>query len=392
MTKYDFDTVIDRYGTYSDQWDYVRDRFGVDNLLPFTISDMDFATAPGVRDVLVKASQKGIFGYTHWDNPAFKGAIAGWYDRRFHVTVDQDSIVYSPSVIFTLAKLLEQFSKPGDKVVTFSPCYDAFIKTITANDRLLLEVDINNGVDWDGLDAYFAREHPAVFVLCNPHNPLGIVWSGEEMQRMVELCNAYHVAFIADEIHMGVVRRGTVVHSLAGYFDQLTGQKAVISSAGKAFNITALGGSFALLTNARDREEFVYGLEYRSALSSIPYLGMLGLIEAFDHQEDWLNQLCDYIDGNFAYLQKFLKDELGLDYQIPAGTYLAWIDITPLGITMPALQDEMIHHQKVAIMDGRMYGNGGAHYLRFNLGAPRSKVAEGLKRLAAAVKVVQAKA
>lgn len=389
MTKYDFDTVIDRYGTYSDQWDYVQTRFGVANLLPFTISDMDFATAPGVRDVLVKASKKGIFGYTHWDNPAFKGAIAGWFDRRYHVDIDQDAIVYSPSVIFTLAKLLEQFSQPGDKVVTFSPCYDAFIKTVTSNHRLLLEFDINHGVDWDKLDAYFAREHPAVFLLCNPHNPLGIAWSGEDMQRIVELCNAYHVAIISDEIHMGVVRRGTVVHSLAAYFDQLTVQKAVISSAGKAFNVTALGCSYALIPDARDREEFVYGLEYRSALSSVPYPGMLATIECYSHQEDWLNQLCDYIDGNYAYLKKYLEEEVGLDYQIPAATYLAWIDISPLGITMPQLQDEMVHGQKVAIMDGRVYGNGGANHLRFNLGAPRSKVEEGLRRLATAVKAVR---
>ncbi|WP_155286883.1 MalY/PatB family protein [Lacticaseibacillus zhaodongensis] len=391
MEKVDFDTTVDRYGTYSTQWDYVKDRFGEANLLPFTISDMDFKAPQGVTDVLIRAAKKGVFGYTRWNNSEFKGAIVNWFKRRYQVNVDADAIVYSPSVIFSLAKLLEQYSQPGQKVLTFSPCYDAFINTVSANNRLLLQFDVDDGVDWAALHRTFAQEHPAVFLLCNPHNPLGIAWTDQDMQKLVALCNAYHVAIISDEIHMDVVRKGTKVHSLAAYFDQLTVQKAVITSASKAFNIPALGVSYALIPDVLDREQFLYSLKKKNALSSVPYLGMLATIECYDHQEDWLNQLSAYIDGNYAYMQKFLEDELNLKYQIPAATYLGWIDISPLGIDMRDLQHEMVTKQKVAIMDGSVYGNGGHNYLRFNLGAPRSKIEDGLNRLAKAVHALQNK-
>lgn len=385
MKQVDFDTMVNRYGTYSTQWDYVKDRFGEAGLLPFTISDMDFKAPQGVTDVLTQAAKRGLFGYTRWNNPEFKGAITRWFIHRYQINVDPSSIVYSPSVIFSLAKLVEQWSHPGDTVLTFSPCYDAFSNTVISNGRRLTQININRGVDWTDLEVTIMREHPSIFLLCNPHNPLGIAWSDEEMQRIVDLCNAYHIAIISDEIHMDVARGGTVVNSLAKYFSELNVPIAVITSASKSFNIPALGCSYALIPTALDREEFLYALKQKNALSSVPYLGMLATIECYNHQESWLRQLNAYIDGNFYYMKKFLHDEVELNYQIPAATYLGWIDIAPLGIPMADLQRKMVTQQKVAIMDGRVYGDGGTNYLRFNLGAPRSKIEDGLQRFANAI-------
>ncbi|AST84391.1 maltose regulon modulator maly [Latilactobacillus sakei subsp. sakei DSM 20017 = JCM 1157] len=389
MTKFDFDTVINRYGTYSTQWDYVKDRFGEANLLPFTISDMDFKAPKGVSDVIIDAANRGVFGYTRWNNNEFKSAIVDWFLNRYQVRVDAEAIVYSPSVIFSLAKLIELFSKPHEKIVTFSPCYDAFINTVTANDRQLIQMDITNGLVIEKLEHVFKIEHPKILLLCNPQNPLGIVWSSELLQTIVRLCNAYNVAVISDEIHMDVVRKGVVVHTIAEYFSELTTQCAVITSASKSFNIPALGCSYALIPDELMRLKFLYELKQKNAVSSVPYLGMLATIECYNHQEDWLNQLNDYVDDNFKYLQTFLKEQLNLDYQIPDATYLAWIDIRPLGIPMTVLQEELIKCQKVAIMDGRLYGNGGSDHLRYNLGASRSKVEEGLNRLLKAVEAIQ---
>lgn len=389
MTTYDFDTVVDRYGTYSTQWDYVQDRFGEAGLLPFTISDMDFKAPQGVSDVLTTAAKRGIFGYTRWNNPDFKSAITNWFASRYKVAVNPDAIVYSPSVIFSLAKLVEQWSRPGAAVFTFSPCYDAFINTVTSNERLLIQENIDHGVDWKHVEQVFATEHPSIFLLCNPHNPLGIAWSDADMRRVVALCNAYHVAIISDEIHMDVVRAGTKVNSLAAYFSELSVPVAVITSASKAFNIPALGVSYALIPNVLDREEFLKTLKQKNALSSVPYLGMLATIECYQHQGEWLNQLSAYIDANFAFMKQYLHNELNLEYQIPDATYLAWIDITPLGIPMHQLQQTMVTKEKVAIMDGRIYGNGGLNYLRYNLGAPRTKIEDGLERLTRAVHSLQ---
>lgn len=385
MSKIDFDTVVNRYGTYSTQWDYVKDRFGEAGLLPFTISDMDFKAPQGVSDVIIKAAQRGVYGYTRWNNPEFKGAITNWFSHRYNVTIDPETIVYSPSVIFSLAKLVCQFSRVNAKVVTFSPCYDAFINTISANERQLVQMNITNGLDFDELEQVFKVEHPEVFLLCNPQNPLGIAWTSAQIKQIVELCNAYHVAIISDEIHMDVVRHGVEVTSLASYFSKITTQCAVITSASKSFNIPALGCSYALIPNELDRLTFLHALKQENALSSAPYLGILATIECYDHQEDWLNQLNDYVDANFSYMQQLLKTELNYDYQVPDATYLGWIDIATFNLSMDNLQNELVKNEKVAIMDGRVYGNGGTNHLRFNLGAPRSKVQDGLDRLVTAV-------
>lgn len=381
----DFDKVVNRYGTYSTQWDYVKDRFGESNLLPFTISDMDFKAPQGVTDVLIEAAQKGIFGYTRWNNPEFKGAITSWYSRRYDTKIDADSIVYSPSVIFSLAKLVEQFSNPNDKVVTFSPCYDAFINNISSNNRELVQMNINNGMDLDQLEDIFKNEHPKIFLLCNPQNPLGIAWTQSQLQGMVNLCNDYHVALISDEIHLDMLRMGISAHSVADFFKELTVDCAVLSSASKSFNIPGLGCSYALIPDEKNRLEFLYALKQKNALSSVPYLGMLATIECYNHQESWLDDLRRYIDKNFDYMSGVLVDKLNIDYKIPDATYLGWIDISSLGIDMKNLQQELVKNEKVAIMDGRVYGNGGYNHLRMNLGAPLSKVSDGMDRLVKAV-------
>lgn len=381
----EFDNVVNRYGTYSTQWDYVKDRFGEENLLPFTISDMDFKAPQGVSDVLIKATNRGIFGYTRWNNPEFKGAITNWYLRRYKARIDPSSIVYSPSVIFSLAKLIEQFSDAKDKVVTLSPCYDAFINTVIANDRQLIQLNICNGLDYSELEQIFKMEHPKIFLLCNPHNPLGIAWSKAQLEKFVELCNAYHVALISDEIHLDMLRVGVKANSIANFFKELTVPIAVLSSASKSFNIPALGCSYALIPDEKDRLDFLFILKQKNALSSVPYLGMLATIECYNNQEKWLDDLRLYIDNNFNYMNKILHDDLELDYKIPDATYLGWIDITPLNINMTQLQNELVRNEKVAIMDGRVYGNGGSNHLRMNLGAPQSKIKDGLSRLVKAV-------
>jgi cystathionine beta-lyase len=389
MTRVDFDTVVDRYGTYSTQWDYVKDRFGESDLLPFTISDMDFKAPDSVGEVLRKVADRGVYGYTRWNHADFKGAIQQWYQQRYRARISQDWVVYSPSVIFSLAKLVTQFSHPGATILTLSPCYDAFIATIEANDRHLAQLNVTDGFSLDQLEEEFKRVQPEVFVLCNPHNPLGIAWTSEQLSGMAHLCNAYHIAIISDEIHLDVMRAGVEAHSLADYFSLLNVPCAVLSSASKAFNIPALGCSYGLIPDERQRSEFLFALKQQNALSSVPYLGMLATMACYQSEADWLDQLNTYLDGNFAYLKQFLADRLDLNYVIPQATYLAWIDIKPLGISMADLQHELVTHQKVAIMDGQIYGVGGMNHLRFNLGAPRSKVESGLERLARAVEALR---
>ncbi|MBP2058217.1 cystathionine beta-lyase [Lactobacillus colini] len=385
IKKYNFDKVVNRYGTYSTQWDFVKDRFGKENLLPFTISDMDFKVPEGVTETIINAAKRGLFGYTRWNNPDLKSSISNWYQYSYDCDIDVDWIVYSPSVIFSLAKLIEQFSKPGDKIATLSPCYDAFIKTIEANDRKLIEFKITEKINFDKLESFFSQEYPSIFVLCNPENPMGIAWSKDDLMEFVRLCNAYNVNIISDEIHLDIVRKGVKKNSLAELFSKLTVHSAVITSATKAFNTPSLIFSYALIPDELDRLTFLHTLRAKNALSSTSYLGMLVLIDCYNNERDWLNQLNEYIDDNFKLTKNLLKERLNIDYKIPDATYLSWIDISPLKIPMNVLQDNMINKQNVAIMDGQIYGNGGTNYLRFNEGAPQSKIKDGLERFIKAV-------
>lgn len=386
MDNVDFDSIVNRYGTYSTQWDYVKDRFGDSNLLPFTISDMDFRSPKNVSERIVEIAKKGLFGYTRWNNDDFKGSIYKWYQKRYQAKINTDWIVYSPTVIFSLAKLLDQLSDLGDTVLTLSPCYDAFINTITANNRKFVQFDINAGLKIEDLEKEFEKVRPKIFLLCNPHNPLGTAWNNEEMMEFVRLCNAYHVSIISDEIHADILRKESKFYSLTRYFEELTVPVAVLSSASKTFNIPTLGCSFAIIPDELLRLQFLYSLKQKNALSSVPYLGMIATIECYDHSEYWLEQLNQYLDKNFEYVKRFLNEELGLKYEIPQATYLAWIDTSPLNISMAELQENLVKKQKVAIMDGKVYGNGGAQHLRLNLGAPRSKIIDGLNRLKFAIK------
>lgn len=378
--KYDFDEVVNRYGTYSTQWDYVQDRFGKADLLPFTISDMDFKVPNGVSETIVDVARKGLFGYTRWNNPELKNAIVRWFHRRYNCDIDGNWVVYSPSVIFSLAKLVEIYSRPGDLVVTFSPCYDAFIKTISSNDRELIQVKFES-FWFDKLENVFSKSHPSIFLLCNPENPLGKAWSMKELEKIVSLCNKYNVNIISDEIHMDIRRKGITGVSLASLFNKIATRSAVITSATKSFNTPSLIFSYALIPEKNDREEFLHILKEKNALSSTSYLGMLALIDCYNNEEQWLDELNEYIDGNFKIMKKMLKDGANLDFDIPEATYLGWIDISPLNISMSELQKELIDNQNVAIMDGKVYGKGGENHLRFNLGAPRSKIVDGLNRL-----------
>ncbi|WP_308017321.1 MalY/PatB family protein, partial [Streptomyces griseus] len=241
---YDFDTVVDRRGTWCVQWDGVADRFGVDGLLPFTISDMDFATAPEVLAALRDRLEHGVFGYTTWQQDDFRSAIAHWYATRYGTTIDTGQLVYGPSVLNQLSQLLRMWSGEGDGVVVHTPTYDGFRKAITGLGRELRGVPVG---DEEALERELARADAKVLVLCSPHNPTGRVWTADELARTAALAERHGVAVISDEIHADFVHeeyagRGHVPWTrVAG-----AGRWARISSGSKAFNFPALTGSYGL--------------------------------------------------------------------------------------------------------------------------------------------------
>ncbi|HGV0042504.1 TPA: MalY/PatB family protein [Enterobacter ludwigii] len=385
---FDFSTVVDRHGTWCTQWDYVADRFGAADLLPFTISDMDFATAPCITEALHQRIHHGVFGYSRWKNEEFLAAVAHWFRQRFSSHIDTESLVYGPSVIYMVSELIRLWSTPGDGVVVHTPAYDAFYKAIEGNARQVVGVAMEkHATGWQGnraaLEAALAKPENKILLLCSPQNPTGKVWTREELSHMAELCARYDVAVISDEIHMDMVwggRRHTPWNEVA------RGKWALLSSGSKSFNIPALTGAWGLIGDEESRNGYLCALKGRDGLSSPSVLALTAHIAAYQQGEPWLDALRAYLEENLAYIAHELHRAFPtLNWQPPEATYLAWIDLRPLNLDDKMLQKVLIEQQKVAIMPGYTYGQEGNGFVRLNAGCPRSKLEQGVQRLIAGI-------
>lgn len=381
----DFDKQINRKGTYCTQWDYVEDRFGEADLLPFTISDTDFEVPDEVINTLKNRINHGVFGYTRWNHSDFKNSILKWYSERFMTKLDSDSIVYSPSVIYSISKLLSIVSDENDGVIIQTPAYDAFYKTIKENNRKAIENSLiyrdgKYSIDFNHLDNLM-KTHK-VLLLCSPHNPTGRVWTADELKNIVHLAQKNDVFIISDEIHMDILRKGQTHLPICKLYNS---NLAVVTSGSKTFNFPALVFSYAIIPDNRVREEFLRQLKNRDGLSSPSVLGMLATMTAYNHCGYWVDELNDYIDSNIELVEKHLNKycpKFVLSHS--ESTYLLWIDIAPSNIDMTTLQKKLVHKYKVAIMDGKIYGGNGEQFLRLNIGCSRQKLQDGLERLSQA--------
>ena len=385
---FDFSTAIDRHGTWCTQWDYVADRFGVADLLPFTISDMDFATAPCILDAVQQRLAHGVLGYSRWKNEDFLGAVCHWYGTRFATEIAPETIVYGPSVIYMASELIRQWSAPGDAVAIHTPAYDAFYKAIEGNQRRVLSVPLEKTAtgwvsDLAALEAVLSLPETKILLLCSPHNPTGKVWTREELEAMAMLCERHGVRVISDEIHMDMVW-GEKTHT--PWCQVGRGEWALLTSGSKSFNIPALTGAYGIISDARRRDDYLAALKGRDGLSSPAVLSLCAHIAAYREGAPWLEALRTYLQDNMAAIASQLNQAFPqLNWQPPEASYLAWIDLRPLNLDDRALQDVLIHQQKVAIMPGYTYGPEGNGFVRLNAGCPRAKLDEGLGRLIAGV-------
>ncbi|MFJ4964741.1 MalY/PatB family protein [Streptomyces sp. NPDC088729] len=381
--RYDFDTVVDRRGTWCVQWDGVADRFGVDGLLPFTISDMDFRTAPEVLDALRARVEHGVFGYTTWQQDDFRSAIAHWYATRYGTEIDTGRLVYGPSVLSQLSQLLRMWTREGDGVVVHTPVYDGFRKAVTGLGRELRGVPVG---DEEALERELARPDAKVLVLCSPHNPTGRVWTADELARTAGLARLHGVAVISDEIHADFVHEGSTHVPWTRVADD--GRWALITSASKSFNFPALNGSYGILGDADDRTEYLRRMETAEGLASPAVLSLTAHIAAYREGGPWLDAVRSYTAGNLAFAAERLRAAFPeLDWRPPQAGYLAWIDLRPLGVDDEALQRVLVEREKVAVMRGSVYGADG--FVRMNLGCPRSKAEAGVAALVRALEAVR---
>ena len=387
-----FDEIKDRRGTYCTQWDYVKDRFGKEGLLPFTISDMDLESPEEIAEALVKRINHKIFGYSRWNHDDFKNSIESWYKKRFSCEINKDWIVYSPSVIYAVSKFVEMKSEKGDGVLINTPGYDGFFKMILGNERKIISSplkNINGKYEIDFEDFEKKCREVKIFLLCSPHNPVGKVWTEEELIKIIEICKKNNVFIISDEIHMDIVynKKHIPIVSLGkDYLENIV----LCTSASKTFNIPAFTGSYLFIPSEKNREDFLKILKERDALSSPSILAVIATMTAYNECEYWVDELIKYTENNIRFVKEYLEKNIPeLFCEIPDGSYFAWIDFLKLGISSEEFQKYLIDIGEVAVMPGLTYGEEGRYFLRLNVACSIKKVKDGLERIKKSVDYIR---
>ena len=387
-----FDEIRDRRGTYCTQWDYVKDRFGKEGLLPFTISDMDLESPEEIAEALVKRINHKIFGYSRWNHDDFKNSIESWYKKRFSCEINKEWIVYSPSVIYAASKFIEMKSEKGDSVLINTPGYDGFFKMILGNERRIISSplkNINGKYEIDFEDFEKKCRETKIFLLCSPHNPVGKVWTEEELIKIIEICKKNNVFIISDEIHMDIVynKKHIPIISLGkDYLENIV----LCTSASKTFNIPAFTGSYLFIPSEKNREDFLKILKERDALSSPSILAVIATMTAYNECEYWVDELIKYTENNIKFVKEYLEKNIPeLFCEIPDGSYFAWIDFSKLGISSEEFQKYLIDIGEVAVMPGLTYGEEGRYFLRLNVACSIKKVKDGLERIKKSVDYIR---
>ncbi len=380
-----FDKIVDRMGTGSLKYDF-KEAFGYPtDVLPMWVADMDFPTCPEVLDALDERVRHGIFGYT-LPGHDYVDVLNGWFEPRFQYHVREEWIVKVPGAVFGVAQVIQALTRPGDGVLIQEPVYYPFRKMIEANGRKLLineliESDGHYEMDYEDLEKQFASNDVRLVILCSPHNPVGRVWTEAELRRFGELAVRYGVPVISDEIHMDFVfgsRRHHVFASLDPTFEDIT---ITCTSPSKTFNLAGLQLSNLFISNSETRRAVKRNL-YRTGYDEPNVFGLTACVAAYRHGADWLANLLDYVHANYRLLVDFIQHEnLPMRAVELQGTYLAWVDMRPAGLTARELEQTIVRDAKLWLDGGEMFGPSGAGFQRFNLACPKDTLRRALDGL-----------
>ncbi|WP_270767992.1 MalY/PatB family protein [Segatella buccae] len=382
MSTFDFDTVINRRGTNSYKWDIVKE----EDVIPLWVADMDFKAAPAILEALKKRVEHGVFGYTLVPDSYYE-AIINWFARRHNWQIDRSWIIYTTGVVPAVSCAIKALTLPGEKVLIQTPDYNCFFSSIKNNGCEVAENELvrrgdSYEVDFEDFERQCADEKTTVFLLCNPHNPAGRVWTKEELERMNDICLAHGVRVISDEIHCELVMPGHRFTPFAAISDACRDNSVVLNSPTKAFNIAGLQIANIICADPAMRRRIDRAVNINEVCDVNPF-GVAALQAAYNESEEWLNSLNHYIWGNYLALKEFIAKELPrLEVTRLEGTYLAWVDIKATGLTSDEAYGKLMKEGRVYVNSGTMYGRrAGEGYLRINLACPRATLLEGLKRM-----------
>lgn len=379
--QYDFDKIIPRRGTNTVKWDTCPDP----ELLPLWVADMDFQTAPCVIEALRKRVEHGVFGYVRVPE-SYYDAIINWFSRRHGWTMQREHILYTSGVVPAIAAILQSLTLKGDKVMVQTPVYNCFYSCIrNAGCELvanpLIYEDQTYRIDFDDFERKIVEKGVKVFILCNPHNPAGRVWTREELTRIGDICLRHDVFVISDEIHNEIVMPGFHYTPFASLKPDFANQSAVCTSPSKSFNIAGLQIANITVANARVRAIIDKGININETCDVNPF-GVEALQAAYSPEgEVWLEELLSYLHGNYKFLCDFFANRLP---QIPVthleGTYLVWIDCSILGLSSTKLEAILRSQAHIWFTAGDVYDPARNEFLRINLACPRSILSDALEK------------
>ena len=399
--KYDLSREISRKGTHSVKWEFIQEKqdplhwkhtdefFGENRILPMWVADMDFPCPEPVVRALIARAEHGIYGYTAPTESTYR-AVVHWMKRRHGWEIAPEWVCTTPGVVPALNMLVRTFISPGDGVLIQTPVYYPFFSAIKNNEGELVANSLiyENGfyrMDFADLEKKAKDPKVKLAILCSPHNPVGRVWNREDLVRFGEICLKNNVLILSDEIHGDLIYKGYVFTPFASVREDFAQNSITCTGPSKTFNMAGLQTSVIIIPNAKLRSTFEKTLR-RNGLFGIGTFGVVALQAAYDHGEEWLEQVLDYVENNLRYLEEYVSRHIPqITVVRPEGTYLVWLDCRRLGLDKWELKRLILNKARVYLDEGFIFGQEGEGFERINIACPRSILVEALDRIKNAI-------
>ncbi|WP_315120694.1 MalY/PatB family protein [uncultured Clostridium sp.] len=382
--KYNFDEIIDRRNTDCVKWDCNKKAGNHDDAIQMWIADMDFKVPREVVESIKARAEHGIFGYTDLNEQYFN-SIMSWMKKHHNFDINKEWILSAPTIVSALYWIVQTYTSVGDKVIIQTPVYHRFKGAIEDNNRVILEnplkeVDGKYYMDFEDLESKIDSTVKMI-ILCNPHNPVGRVWTREELTRLGDICLKNNILIVSDEIHCDLVFKEYKHTAFASICPEFARNSITCIAPTKTFNLAGLHVSNIVIPNPELREKFNLTLKL-NAMGSINIFGMTALIAAYEKGEIWYEEMMEYIENNYNYLKDYIDKYIPkLKVTKAEGTYLAWIDFKELGMSEEKLNKFLIEEGKIVLNEGSIFGKNGECFGRINFACPRKILEEALNRL-----------
>lgn len=388
-----FNVLKERKNTNSIKWDFINFMYPDLNheVLPLWVADMDFECCGSIVNSLKERAESKIYGYSSFDDEYYN-IIIKWVNQKYGYSIDKNEIFYSPGIVPALGILIRALTKEKDGIIIQSPVYYPFKNMIVNNHRTVIENNLinKNGyyeIDFDDLEEKAKNPNNKMLILCSPHNPVGRVWSSEEIEKIANICIKYNIYLVSDEIHCDLIREGISFTSMGKFKELLKNQLVICTAPSKSFNLAGLNLSNIFIFNESVKELWKNEITNKMAVSNPTPFAISATKAAYTKGDEWLKEVNKYIDNNLIYLKEFLDKKLpNVKYLIPEGTYLAWLDFNNYDLTDEELTNIFLNEAKVAFDEGKLFGKTGEKFQRINVACPRVILEEALEKVYEALK------